>query len=163
MLQEAQEPARVAKMNDKLISIEKNVISIQVSLRWHKRLILALYALLGMFMISSVSTASFTGLSVLSNQEVIRMDWTIFQPLLVVLAALGRSILGWAKVSFKDGYLQDFEIKKLGETVVRVGLLGAVIAYLPWIDVSWIEVSAVALGGDLLLNAVKKRRTSETA
>ncbi len=151
-------------MNKQLNNIEKSIISIQVSLRWHKRLILALYGLVGVFLVSSVTNGSIngaiTGINILNNQEVIRMDWTIFQPLLVVLAALGRSILGWAKASFADGYLQDFEIKKLGETVVRVGLLGAVVAYLPWFDITWMEVSAIALGGDLLLNAVKKGRTA---
>lgn len=147
-------------MDKKLISIEKSIISIQVSLRWHKRLILALYGLLGLFMVGSFTNGTVTGLSVLNNQEVINMDW---QPLLIVGAALLRSILGWAKVSLKDGYLQDFEIKKLGETIVRVGFIGVIIAYLPWFDVSWMEVSAIALGGDLLLNAVRKRKIEPAA
>ncbi len=152
-------------MDRKLTDIEKSIISIEVSLKWHKRLILALYGLLGVFLISAVSNGSIngaiTGLSVLNNQEVIRMDWTVFQPLLIVGAGLSRSILGWLKASLKDGYIQDYEFKLLGETIVRVGLIGVIVAYLPWFDVTWMEVSAIALGGDLLLNAVKKRRTGE--
>ena len=86
-----------------------------------------------------------------------QIDW---QPLWIVLVAFLRSFLGWAKVSFKDGVIQDFEIKKLGETIARVGLLGLVVAYFPWFDVTWLEAGAVALFGDLFLNAWKKRRTA---
>ena len=151
-------------MDNKLISIEKSIISIQVSLKWHKRLILALYALLGMFLISSVSIGNITGLTVLKNNpEVVSMDWTIFQPLLIVLAALGRSILGWAKASFKDGYIQDYELRKLGETIARVGLIGVIVAYLPWVSVSWFEVSIIALAGDVVLSAVKKGKAAVAA
>lgn len=146
-----------------LMKIEKTMVSIQVSLRWHKMLILALYGILGAFLISSfpkgsaTGLASFTGFAVLNNsQEVINMDW---QPFAIILAALLRSILGWAKVSFKDGYLQDFELKKLGETVVRVGVIGLVVIYMPGLNTAWFESAAIILGGDLLLNAVKKRRT----
>ncbi len=81
---------------------------------------------------------------------------TVLHPLFVVLAAILRSFLGWLKISLKDGFIQDYEFRKLGETVVRVGLIGIVIAYFPGIDVSWFEVGIIALGGDLLLNAVKK-------
>ncbi len=145
-------------MDRKLSGIEKRIISMEISLKWHKRLIFALYALLGIFLVTLLSNASITGHAIKNNIEVIKLDWSIFQPLLIVGAAVVRSVLGWAKASFKDGYLQDYEIKKLGETVARVGLIGLVIAYLPGFDVTWFEVSAVALGGDLLLNAVKKRR-----
>ena len=147
-------------MNNKLNNIEKSIISIQVSLRWHKRLILGLYGLVGVFLISSVSNGSIngaiTGFLIKNNPEVVKMDWT---PIYIILAALIRSVLGWAKVSLKDGYIQDYELRKLGETVVRVGLIGLIVAYLPWLEVTWFEVGAIALGGDLLLSAVKKRRT----
>lgn len=156
-------------MDNKLINIEKSIISIQVSLKWHKRLLLGLYGLIGVFLVSSVANGSIngaiTGLSVLNNQEVINMDWSIFQPLLIVLAALIRSIMGWAKVSFADGFIQDFEIKKLGETIFRVGLIGAVVIYFPLSQqyLSIVEMGAVTIAGDLLLSAVKKRRAVPAA
>ncbi|KKM22175.1 hypothetical protein LCGC14_1627990 [marine sediment metagenome] len=154
-------------MDNKLTNIEKSIISIEISLKWHKRLILGLYGLVGVFLMSSVSNGSIngaiTGFSVKNIPEVVMMDWSILQPLLIVLAALARSVVGWLKASLKDGYIQEYEFKLLGETIVRVGLIGVIIAYLPWFDVTWMEVSAIALGGDLLLNAVKKRRTPEAA
>ena len=82
------------------------------------------------------------------------MDLT---PIYVVGAALLRSILGWLKVSISDG-IQDYEWKKLGETIIRVGLLGLLAAYWPGLDLTWFEISIVALGGDLVLQAVKKLR-----
>ncbi len=93
------------------------------------------------------------------------MDWSVFTPLIGVGAALGRSILGWAKASFADGYLQDFEIKKLGETIIRVGLIGAIVAYFPGAQqyLSVVQMGAVTIAGDLLLQAIKKRRTPAAA
>ena len=78
------------------------------------------------------------------------------QPLAIVGAALVRSIAGWAKNSFADGVIDDFEWRKLGETIIRVGLIGAVVAYFPGFDVSWVEASIVAIGADMFLEAIKK-------
>ncbi len=93
------------------------------------------------------------------------MDWSVFTPLIGVGAALGRSILGWAKASFADGYLQDFEIKKLGETVIRVGLIGVIVVYFPGAQqhLSVVQMGAITMAGDLLLQAVKKRRNLPAA
>ena len=81
------------------------------------------------------------------------MDWTILSG---VGAALIRSIIGWAKNSVADGYVNDYEWKQLGETIVRVGLIGLVVGFWPNLDVSFFEAAAIALGGDLVLEAVKK-------
>lgn len=78
------------------------------------------------------------------------------QILYIVAAALVRSILGWLKHSLSDGKIEDFEWKKLGETIVRVGFIGAIVAYFPGIDVSWFEAAIVALGADLVLNIKNK-------
>ena len=146
-------------------SMEKRVDSLEISLKWHNRLITALYMLLGLFLLNLLSKLTITGFSVINIQEVITMDWSVFTPLIGVGAALGRSILGWAKASFADGYLQDFEIKKLGETIIRVGLIGAIVAYFPGAQqyLSVVQMGAVTIAGDLLLQAIKKRRTPAAA
>jgi len=82
------------------------------------------------------------------------MDLT---PLYGIGAGLLRSILGWLKHSLADGKIDDLEWKLLGETVVRVGLIGAVAYYFPGLNLSGFEVAATAIGGDLILNAVKGR------
>ena len=80
------------------------------------------------------------------------------QPLLIVGAGLLRSLAGWAKHSLQDGKIDDLEWKQLGATIVRVGVLGLVIAYIPGFDISWIEVGACAIGSDIVLEIVKKFR-----
>jgi len=80
------------------------------------------------------------------------MDLT---PIYVVGAGLLRSILGWLKNSLADGKIDNLEWKLLGETTIRVGLIGLVAAYFPGLDLSGIELIAVSIGGDLILNAVK--------
>ena len=148
-------------MVNRLFDIEKSIISIEVSLKWHKRLILALYGLLGTALLVSLSNSSFTGFSVLNRTEVIKVDLFVFTPLIGVGTALCRSILGWAKKSFVDGYIQDFEIKKLGETIVRVGLIGSIVVYFPGSQqyLSVVQMGVITMAGDLWLQAVKKRRT----
>ena len=80
------------------------------------------------------------------------MDYT---PLYGIGAGLLRSVLGWAKNSLADGKINDLELRQLGETIVRVGLIGLTATYWPGVDLSGLEVAAVAIGGDLVLNAVK--------
>ena len=147
------------------LNIEKRLTSIEVYNKWHTRLITALYVLLGLFLLNLLSKVTITGFSVINTQEVSTMDWSVFTPLIGVGAALGRSILGWAKASFADGYLQDFEIKKLGETVIRVGLIGVIVVYFPGAQqhLSVVQMGAITMAGDLLLQAVKKRRNLPAA
>ena len=144
--------------DSKANKVENRLTSLEVSTKWHNRLLIALYAFLGLLLLSLLSKLTITGFSVINTQEVSTMDWSIFQPLLVVLAALIRSMLGWAKASFRDGTLDEFELRLLGETIVRVGLIGAVVAYIPGLSITWIETSAIALGGDILLQAWKGRK-----
>ena len=47
------------------------------------------------------------------------ISWSL---LLVPFVALLRSLFGWAENSFRDGKIDLFEWKKLGETVVRMVL-----------------------------------------
>ena len=141
-------------------SMEKRLTSLEVSLKWINRLLTALYVLLGLFLLNLISKVTITGFSVINIQEVNIMELSVLTPLIGVGAALGRSILGWAKASFADGYVQDFELKKLGETIVRVGLIGAVVVYFPGSQqvLSVVQMGAITMGGDLLLQAFKKRR-----
>ena len=77
-------------------------------------------------------------------------------PLYIVGAGLARSVAGWFKNSIADGKITDFEWRQLGETVVRVGVIGVVVAYFPGTEFSMFESAIVAIGGDLVLQAVKK-------
>jgi len=45
--------------------------------------------------------------------------WT---PLLILLAALFRSVFGWLENSFKDSKITLIEWKKLGETILRMSI-----------------------------------------
>jgi len=45
--------------------------------------------------------------------------WT---PLLILIAALFRSIFGWFENSARDGKLELIEWKKLGETIFRMSI-----------------------------------------
>ena len=45
--------------------------------------------------------------------------WT---PLLILIAALFRSIFGWIENSFEDGQVTLPEWKKLGETIFRMSI-----------------------------------------
>ena len=80
------------------------------------------------------------------------------EPLYLIGPGLLRSVLGWAKHSLKDGIIDDFELRQLGETIIRVGLIGLVIAYFPGINISFFEASIVALGSDLLFSMISKLR-----
>lgn len=45
--------------------------------------------------------------------------WT---PLLILIAALFRSIFGWGENAFRDGEVTLPEWKKLGETILRMSI-----------------------------------------
>ena len=78
------------------------------------------------------------------------------QPLYVVLGALLRSVLGWAKASLKDGKIDQYEMKELAVCIIRVGFIGVLVAYFPGTDFSWLEATIVALLADVVLSALKK-------
>lgn len=50
-----------------------------------------------------------------------------------ILIAIGmpilRSVGGWANVALKDGKITKFEKRKLGETVVRTGIISTLIYF----------------------------------
>lgn len=77
-------------------------------------------------------------------------------PLFLVLGATARSVVGWANKALEDGKIEDYEYKKLIATVLRVGLLGAIAAYFPGLDLSWISATAVALAADYIFKLIKK-------
>jgi len=45
--------------------------------------------------------------------------WT---PLLILLAALFRSVFGWIENALGDGHIELIEWKKLGETIFRMSI-----------------------------------------
>ena len=79
-----------------------------------------------------------------------------FGPLTIVLGALLRSIIGWAKHSLEDGKINSIEWKQLVATVIRVGFFGALIAFFPNIDLSWADITVGALITDLVYNNIQK-------
>jgi len=72
-----------------------------------------------------------------------------------------RSVGGWLENSLKDGVVDAFEWAKLGETIVRVGVIAAG-AYFGLnefgVDVSVLGASAGALVLDFILAAIKKKK-----
>jgi len=87
------------------------------------------------------------------------MTFTTFIP--IVLVPVARSIGGWISSSLEDGKIQGFEIAKLGETIVRVGLIGAG-TYFGLnglgLDISVIGASAGALVLDFILKTIEKSK-----
>lgn len=76
--------------------------------------------------------------------------------LVIVGAGLVRSLAGWVENALGDGKVDMPEWKQLGETIVRVGLIGVVVYYFPWFELSSVESAAVAVGGDMFAYWVKK-------
>ncbi len=72
-----------------------------------------------------------------------------------------RSVAGWAENALKDGKIENFEWKQLGETVVRVGFIGAAtyfglneVGY----DISALGAGAAAIIIDVIISAIKKKK-----
>ena len=72
-----------------------------------------------------------------------------------------RSVAGWLENAFQNGVIDAFEWAKLGETIVRVGIIGFV-AYFGLnalgVDVSGLATGAGAFVFDFLLMAIKKKK-----
>jgi len=88
------------------------------------------------------------------------MDYT---PLCVVGISLLRSVSGWAKnalsVKSPSGTkVDDFEYRELVATVIRVGVLGLIVAYFPGLNLAAHETAIVALSADYIFNLIKKLR-----
>jgi len=88
------------------------------------------------------------------------MDLT---PICVIGAGLLRSVSGWLKnaISVKSSSgrkIDDFEWRELISTIIRVGVLGLIVAYFPGLNLAPYETAVVALGTDYVFNLVKKLR-----
>jgi len=82
----------------------------------------------------------------------------LYNPVTIgALTILGRNLYGWAVNSFKDGKLQGYEIKQLGQTLLTVGGL-AVFAYYginSVADISPEQATMVAALVDILRSVFK--------
>jgi hypothetical protein len=47
----------------------------------------------------------------------------------VVGVPLGRGLVGWAEKSFADGKVNGIELKRLGETILRIGVPAVALLY----------------------------------
>lgn len=87
------------------------------------------------------------------------MDLTNILPILGI--PIVRGVAGWAENAFKDGKITKFEWAKLGETVVRVGVIAAGAFYglsSMGLDISALGASAGAVVLDFILMAIKKKK-----
>jgi len=86
------------------------------------------------------------------------MDLTTLIP--IVGLPIVRSVAGWLENSLKDGVINTFEWAQLGETIVRVGIIGGA-AFFGLnglgIDVSALGASAGAIVFDFILKAIKTK------
>ncbi len=73
-----------------------------------------------------------------------------------------RSVAGWLENSLKDGVISSFEWAKLGETVVRIGVIGLGIYFglgqVLGVDINLIGASTGAVVLDFILAAIKKKK-----
>ena len=72
-----------------------------------------------------------------------------------------RSVAGWAENALKDGKIENFEWKQLGETVVRVGFIGAATYFglnEAGYDISALGAGAAAIIIDIIISAIKKKK-----
>lgn len=79
----------------------------------------------------------------------------------VVGAGILRSVGGWIENSMKDGIIDSFEWAKLGETIVRVGIIAAGAYYglnSVGIDVSILGASAGTIVLDFIIAALRKKK-----
>ncbi len=86
------------------------------------------------------------------------MPWK--EILTIVGVPIFRGVAGWLENSLKDNQITSFEWAKLGETVVRIGVIGAGLYFgmdqLLGIDISALGASAGAVVLDFILSAIKK-------
>jgi len=84
-------------------------------------------------------------------------------PEIVSIVGVGilRSVGGWLENSLADGHIDSFEWAKLGETIVRVGIIAAGTYYGLnglGIDINSIGAGAGAVVLDFILSALKKKK-----
>ena len=80
-------------------------------------------------------------------------------------AAIGlpvvRSVGGWATKATEDGKITKFEVKELGKTVLRTGIIGSMIFFGAdgmGIDVTVVGSAASAVIFDMILSAWKENK-----
>jgi len=86
------------------------------------------------------------------------MSWTNLIP--IIGFPVLRSVGGWIENSLKDKVIDKFEWARLGETIVRVGIVAAGTYY--GLGGLGVDISAVAAGAgavvlDFILAAIKKK------
>jgi len=74
---------------------------------------------------------------------------------------VARSVVGWAENALKDGVVSSFEWKELGQTVLRMGMIGLATFY--GLNGMGVDISAFAAGAstvllDFVLMSIKKVR-----
>jgi hypothetical protein len=87
------------------------------------------------------------------------LDWTTLGTLIGI--PILRNVGGWLEASLKDGEICSYEWAQLGETVLRVGIIGAGTYFGlngMGIDVSALGASASAVVMDFILSAIKKKK-----
>ena len=72
-----------------------------------------------------------------------------------------RSVGGWATLALKDNKISNFELKKLGETILKTGIYGTLIFL--GADGFGVELAPIAAGAsavvlDMILTAFKENR-----
>ena len=80
---------------------------------------------------------------------------------IVVGVPIIRSVSGWLHHSLEDGKICTFELKKLADTVLRLGISGILIYFGAsgiGLDVDVITASASAFVLDLLISAMKSKK-----
>ena len=85
------------------------------------------------------------------------MDFTALG--LAVLVPVGRSVAGWLQNSLEDGKIDKFEWGKLGETIVRVGVIatGTFVGLQGLgVDISVVGAAAGAMVLDIILRKIEK-------
>lgn len=86
-----------------------------------------------------------------------------------VLALVGfpvlRSVAGWIENALADGKIEGFEWKQLGETILRVGIIGVGTYFglnSMGVDINAFGAGAAAVVLDFILSAIKKKAVVET-
>ena len=72
-----------------------------------------------------------------------------------------RGIGGWAENAFQNGVVEAFEWAKLGETIIRLGVIGFCIYFgldAVGIDINGLGAGAGAVVLDFILLAIKKKK-----
>jgi len=95
------------------------------------------------------------------------MSIEIIKPLLIaVISAVVRSVAGWAKNALADKKITRFELRKLSETVIRVGLIAGcgyfIATGLLDIDPGLVEtigIGAAAILTDKLFSVIKENKS----